>query len=843
MLVLGNAAIWTVIVALLVSIGCYLRAAQGTGSIHDRMARFGRCAFVVAALCVMLEAVVLGVLLVTHRFDVKYVYEHSARAMAPLYWFPSFWAGQEGSFLLWAFWTAILGVVLARTSGPMERRVMPIYAMIQLFLGCMAAIKSPFLLLHPDGGPAPTEGLGLNPNLENPWMVIHPPTLFLGFASLNVPFVFAMAALLWKDWGSWLKRAMPWALFGFSVLGLAMMMGGYWAYEMLGWGGFWGWDPVENGPFIPWLALIAFLHMAQIQRVRGTVMGLTLFFALTPFVTALYETYLTRSGALDAFSVHSFSTLGGISNSVLLWVLAGAMCVSLALLFRHRRAIKNTENPLDAPASREFAFILAVILLTLCAIISTVGMSAPILTGLGQKIWPSMKQGSVPEDFYNRVNFPIALLLAVGLGIGPHLAWRGGGKADAHKLSICYAISVVGALGFVMLIKTFGTALPNILERTDHGNVFHGKDANILYMLLLFTACIFALISNLTLLARVFRLKKAAGAEDGAKTLARVGPRILTVGGFMSHVGVCVLLLGIVSLATFVRKDSPTLVLGVPKAVFGGAYRMTYRGQSGDYETDRNNVMKVDVDSADGRESYHAVIPYAARAMEDGQKMMFIHPAILHERSGDLYIAQTSTALSFPTPRFVKDLGMGKNWTYGPYTLTFKEFERDPAAAIFISQTGQMPDVFPVYAVLNVTYQGKTTEVRPANIRYKDQTREEDSPEVKLPGGWTVTFDGMSAGATDMSQPMDKKAATESAKIALREDSGPPVPAIEVDVSTRPMINLVWLGTLLTVAGGLLSMRRRIREIRVMPDTDDNPKPKAKDAPPQEPRRKAVAGA
>ena len=132
--------------------------------------------------------------------------------------------------------------------------------------------------------PRPTEGLGLNPNLENPWMVIHPPTLFLGFSSLAVPFAFALSALFWRDWDGWLRRALPWGLFGFAVLGLAMMMGGYWAYEMLGWGGFWEWDPVENGPFVPWMCLVAFLHAAQIQRVRGGFDKPTLFFAMLPFV-------------------------------------------------------------------------------------------------------------------------------------------------------------------------------------------------------------------------------------------------------------------------------------------------------------------------------------------------------------------------------------------------------------------------------------------------------------------------------------------------------------------------------------------------------------------------------
>ena len=268
--------------------------------------------------------------------------------MAPLYWFPSFWAGQEGSFLLWAFWISVLGIVLATTSGKAERRVMPIYGSVLLFLVVLLAVRSPFVPLDTQGMPVPTEGLGLNPNLENPWMVIHPPTLFLGFSSLTVPFAFALSALFWRDWDGWLRRALPWGLFGFAVLGLAMMMGGYWAYEMLGWGGFWEWDPVENGPFVPWMALIAFLHAAQIQRVRGGFQKPTLFFGLLPFVGAMYESFLTRTGVLSDFSVHSFSELGGAANNLLIGGLLLAVFVSVGCSGGGR----GNSRPAKAPWTR-----------------------------------------------------------------------------------------------------------------------------------------------------------------------------------------------------------------------------------------------------------------------------------------------------------------------------------------------------------------------------------------------------------------------------------------------------------------------------------------------------------
>ncbi len=501
----GSLTIWTALLALLASIGCYLAAGKARDAEgRTRLTRLGRGAFTLAALSIVAAAATLGTLLVTHRFDVAYVYQHSARAMAPLYWFPSFWAGQEGSFLLWAFWTSVLGVVLTRTAGHAERRVVPIYSTVLLFLVSMLLLRSPFVPLDTQGLPTPTEGLGLNPNLENPWMVIHPPTLFLGFASLAVPFAFALSALLWRDWDGWLRRALPWGLFGFAVLGLAMMMGGYWAYEMLGWGGFWEWDPVENGPFIPWMGLVAFLHAAQISRVRGGFGRPTLFFGMLPFAGVLYESYLTRSGALSDFSVHSFSALGGIGNGLLLGALLGVVAVSIGLLLWRARMIGRhegaQESVWDVPNTREYGYTLAVTLLTLCAVIAAVGMSAPLLTGLGVKLHIAKYAASVSEDYHNRVMFPLAVLLAIGMGIGPHLAWRGRGVPDGKRLVAAYAISVAAALVFVGLARWVGgTGLTGV---------------KLAPQLVLWTACVFALVSNGMLLWR-----KLAGGPPGPPSL------------------------------------------------------------------------------------------------------------------------------------------------------------------------------------------------------------------------------------------------------------------------------------------------------------------------------------
>lgn len=816
----GTLAVWTALATLIASMAFYLVASARRGASDGGAGwvRGGRAAFLLAVAGVLGACASLGTLLVTHRFDVQYVYDHSARAMSPLYYFPSFWAGQEGSFLLWGFWIALLGVVLAFTSGSAERRVMPVYASVLLFLVGMVTIRSPFLPTVDQFGiqVTPTEGLGLNPNLENYWMVIHPPTLFLGFAALTVPFAFALAALFWRGDlavanDGWLRRALPWGLFSFAILGLAMMMGGYWAYEMLGWGGFWEWDPVENGPFVPWMGILGFLHAAQIQRVRGGFGKPTLLFALLPLSGAMYETFLTRTGVLDKFSVHSFSTLGGAANNVLLGALLVAVFVSVGTLLWRSKAIPKAETTTEDIQSREFGFTMAVVVLTLCGLIAALGLSAPLLTGLGVKLHIADFQGAVREDYHNKALFPIAVLLALGMGVGPHLAWRGRGGTDTVRLVWSYALSVLAALVFVVASKYLGTPLTG---------------AKLIPQLLLFTASVFAVISNLILLRRLFPSK---GGVRGASPW--------TVGGVLSHVGAAVLLLGVVCLVTFVRKDpDETLVRNRPAALLNGAYTAVYRGMSGNPETDRDNALLVDIASTDGKERFKARLPFALRATEGGgQKMVFAHPAILHHGASDLYLNMSNgTTLEeyYRTPVWkpvlklgdVKRVNISQDLLHPKsYTVEFMHFD-NPMGAL-VRATGQMPDVFPVSAVLRVTYNGVTSLVKPQFIRYKDDSSPK-SPEIKLPGGALLSFAGMNAGSSDKANP-GAGAMNESAQLYLREDSGPPAQAFHLEATTRPMINLVWAGTLLLVFGGLISMRRRIQENRLIP-IPDLPAPEAR---------------
>jgi cytochrome c-type biogenesis protein CcmF len=313
-------------------------------------------------------------MLLNHMFEYHYVWQHSNTEMPMRYIFSCFWEGQEGSFLLWSFWHVVLGLVLMRTSKEWEAPVMTTVSLVQAFLGSMLLgiyafdIKigsNPFTILlreHPDFANLPLftgyklneagvkvnnylsqlDGRGLNPLLQNYWMTIHPPTLFLGFASTLVPFAYAIGGLWMKKPGEWQKPALPWAFFAIMILGTGILMGGAWAYEALSFGGFWAWDPVENASLVPWLTLVGATHVMLIYKSRKISLYSSIFLTLITFILILYSTFLTRSGILGTTSVHAFTDLG-MSGQLLLYLLFFVwLSASLLIADRWTRLFYNS---------------------------------------------------------------------------------------------------------------------------------------------------------------------------------------------------------------------------------------------------------------------------------------------------------------------------------------------------------------------------------------------------------------------------------------------------------------------------------------------------------------------
>ncbi|MBE2245986.1 MAG: cytochrome c biogenesis protein CcsA [Candidatus Competibacteraceae bacterium] len=342
---LGNIFIaLSIAAAMMASLSYYMATRNQLG--NSGWKRLGRIGFLLHSLGVLGSIITLFYILLAHRFEYQYAWQHTSRELPSKYVFAAFWEGQEGSFLLWSFWHVVTGLILMKTSRNREPWLMTIVAVVQIFISSMIAGaiidipglieyklgSNPFVLtrLHPStAGMAILQnpdylqildGRGINPSLQNYWMTLHPPMLFFGFALTLVPYAYAISGIWQKKYTEWFKPAIPWAFAGIAILGGGILMGGAWAYEALNFGGFWAWDPVENSSLVPWLTLVAGAHLLLIRKNNGTTLFLTYFLILLSFVLVLYSTFLTRSGVLGDASVHSFTDLG-MTGQLLIYLL------------------------------------------------------------------------------------------------------------------------------------------------------------------------------------------------------------------------------------------------------------------------------------------------------------------------------------------------------------------------------------------------------------------------------------------------------------------------------------------------------------------------------------------
>ena len=308
---LGHLMIILSLVTALVSCVAYFKTTQSNDLTWERYADWSYYGHALSLIGVL---TVLFLIINKHYFEYHYAWNYSSKYLPIYYQISSFWNGQEGSFLLWMFWNAMLGLVLIKTNKFWKSSVMAVMTFTQfclttLILGVvifeLKIGSSPFLLLRDVVQDAifvvnpefiPEDGNGLNPLLQNYWMVIHPPTLFLGFASTVVPFAYAIAGLWIGKYKEWIRPALPWAQFAAMILGIGILMGAYWAYETLNFGGYWNWDPVENAIYIPWLTLIAAIHTMIAYKKNENALKAALILVLVTYLLILYSTFLTRSG-------------------------------------------------------------------------------------------------------------------------------------------------------------------------------------------------------------------------------------------------------------------------------------------------------------------------------------------------------------------------------------------------------------------------------------------------------------------------------------------------------------------------------------------------------------------
>ena len=411
----------------------------------SKWARLGQLSFLFHGAAVFTVVGTIFYAMLNQYYEYNYVSSHVSGDLDQRYIFAAFWEGQEGSFLLWMFWHVILGYVLMVTARKWERPVMTVLASVQVVISSMILGvhfgfgdylfqmgSSPMLLLR-ETIAAPIfqqadyvdllKGSGLNPSLQNYWMTIHPPTLFLGFASTIVPFAFAVAGLWTKDHTGWLKPALRWALFSAGILGIGILMGAAWAYEALNFGGYWAWDPVENTSLVPWLLLIAGLHTNLIAKATGQGIRATYMFYLGTFVMIIYSTFLTRSGVLGDTSVHAFTEMG--LEAQLLFFLLSYIGLSVVLLAWRWRGVPAPKKE-EALSSKEFWMFVGSLVLFMSAVLMTGATSLPVYNEIRQFFDPVF-DGIVltdPEDHHNRFQIWIGIFLGLLSGIAQFLRWR-----------------------------------------------------------------------------------------------------------------------------------------------------------------------------------------------------------------------------------------------------------------------------------------------------------------------------------------------------------------------------------------------------------------------------------
>jgi cytochrome c-type biogenesis protein CcmF len=367
--------------------------------------KIARLAFIINMLAVIGIGSSLYYIIYNHLFEYHYAWAHSSKILPVYYIISSFWEGQEGSFWLWMFWQSFLGFIIFKKAKSWENSVMTVLMLSQAFIASMLVgvevfgLKigsSPFILLR-DAMPGPifqrgdylsliTDGNGLNPLLQNYWMVIHPPTLFLGFASMIIPFAYAIGGLWEKRYSEWVKPALPWTLFAVMILGTGIIMGSFWAYEALNFGGFWAWDPVENASIIPWLTLIAAVHVLIAYKNSGHSYFTATFLVLISFILVFYASFLTRSGILGETSVHSFTDLGMFWHLVLyIFVFLFLSVFFLIIRWKELPITKKDEETY----SREFWLFIGALVISIACLQILASTSVPVFNAIfGTEIAP-----------------------------------------------------------------------------------------------------------------------------------------------------------------------------------------------------------------------------------------------------------------------------------------------------------------------------------------------------------------------------------------------------------------------------------------------------------------------
>ncbi len=743
----------------------YLRSIRSSGSTSETSLNIARGGFYVMVFAVMFASAILMYLILNHRFEYHYVWAHSSMNLARPFLVAAFYSGQEGSFMLWTLLTALIGVFVLGYAQRYryEAEAMSVYMLVVVLLLLILVVDSPFHTIFaafPDQAlPAdfvPKDGRGLNPQLENLWITIHPPILFTGFAAMTVPFVFAIAGLIRRDYQRWISVALPWTLFASMVLGFGIMLGGWWAYETLGWGGYWAWDPVENSSLIPWLICVALVHTMIVQKRTGIVeRGVTrkigglvrtnFVLAVCAFSGILYSTFLTRSGVLEDTSVHSFVTPGNFVYGVLLAILLTFFLAGITALFFRWRDLSTRTLELRTMSRENWLGIGSAILLA-SAFIVLVGTSWPILMPL-----IGNPKAKIDMSFYNNTHIWLGLAIVLVNALSIALKWK---NTSGQELKKSLSLSVPIALVATFLVVLLGGVTDPV------------------FVLLMFGALL-ALTINTIEAVRYLRANwRMAGA-------------------YVAHAGLAFLVVGIIFTSRYSLTEHIQLVEGETKEVFG--YNASFIGRDTIEREKRDREkfeFKIRLEKGGEEQIVRPVIFWSDF---NQREQAFLEPGIVYSPTRDLYIS----------PKSLEGVG-------GDPTAVLAKGEKTPVPQD--SSVIVRFEKFDMSRAQSEGLQGAVLDIqRPDTSFYFTIYRQLDGRYGMNP----IPGSNLSLGFAELI--VDQEELAESkARIRFASSDHPSPPekqAIALEVSIKPFISLVWGGVIVMVFGFFLSILRRRREL------------------------------
>lgn len=767
--------------------------------------KLGRWTFWLNVIGVLGIGAALYYIIYNHLFEYHYAHAHSSMALPTHYIISSFWEGQEGSFWLWMFWQIVLGIVLLFKAKSWESPVMAIVMLCQAILASMILGvgifghpigSSPFILLrdaiemplfsNPNYLALIPDGRGLNPLLQNYWMVIHPPTLFLGFASMIVPFAYAAAGLWTRRYKEWIIPGLPWALFAVMTLGAGIIMGSFWAYEALNFGGFWAWDPVENASIIPWFTLIAAVHVMIAFKNSGHSYFTATFLAMVSFVLVIYASFLTRSGILGETSVHSFTDLGLFWQLVLFNLVF--LVLMIVMLIVHKKRMPSTQKE-EELYSREFWLFIGALILTVACVQIIFSTSIPVFNAVfGTNVAPPVD----PIAHYNKWQAGFAVVVALLAGFTQFMKYK---KTDPKKFLRATLMSLVIAL-FISAILVY------------YAKVY----TNVMYILITFSA-MYAIVANASLLVSAFKGKwKLAGSS-----VAHIGFGVWLIGGLVAAATNEVISLNssnYIAVAGFdqVEKPGENLFLTEGEPVQMGEYQITYVGDSvappNVYY--KINYEKIDEETGRVKESFQ-LRPFAQNNPAMGG--LIGTPATKHYVTHDIYTLITAA---------MSDVYDQTNSNHLNTQNAFEDFEEPATYEINIGDTIRYRNGIIIVDGIN---RDATIENIPLdeedlavgmrlNILAGSGETYELEPVFLIKSGNTFDFgkdleeQGLRLRFTNILPEKDKL------ELMVYQKPIPEKRWIVFKAIKFPFINLFWAGTIIMTVGFLMSIFRRNKDVK-----------------------------